>query len=76
MVNDGSTPSAIADFAPSRKLVYLSLMIDAPATPSELTDRLDLPSRTVTRALHELEQCGHIDRHPGPADARRDVYDI
>jgi len=48
----------------------LTLLLDSPAAPSQLADRLALARSTVSRLLEQLDAQGWIGRQPDPADGR------
>jgi len=49
----------------------MTLLLEGPATPSQLADRLALARSTVSRLLERLDTEGWIGRQPDPADGRR-----
>lgn len=48
----------------------MTLLLEGPATPSQLADRLALARSTVSRLLERLDTEGWIRRRPDPADGR------
>ena len=48
----------------------MTLLLEGPATPSQLADRLALARSTVIRLLERLDTEGWIRRRPDPADGR------
>ena len=48
----------------------MTLLLEGPATPSQLADRLALARSTVSRLLERLDTEGWIRRRPDPTDGR------
>jgi DNA-binding MarR family transcriptional regulator len=48
----------------------LTVLLDGPAAPSQLADRLALARSTVSRLLESLDAQGWIERQPDPVDGR------
>ena len=49
---------------------------EGPLTPSEISDRMLLPSATMTATLDLLERRGWIERRPNPGDRRSTLVSI
>lgn len=59
----------------SAAAVYISLYREGPASPSELTSRVDdLHHGTVCRAAATLEERGLVTKRPDLSDSRRTIY--
>ena len=54
----------------------LTALIDGPATPSELAERLVLARSTVSRLLENLSRRGWTLRRPDPDDGRSSVVSL
>lgn len=70
-------PDDVADLRslrPSARLVYIVLEIDGELDQGELVDRTFLSSRSVRRAVDDLEDEGLIEERVSAEDARRRLY--
>jgi DNA-binding MarR family transcriptional regulator len=60
----------------SALIVLSSLRTDGPMTPKAIIDRINLPSRTITFALHVLVKEKIVKRIPNLADMRQPFYHV
>ncbi len=72
---EGAAPAVTAPLSP-RHVAALELLLDGPATVSELAARLGLTLPTVSGVLADLDRAGFIERHPDPADRRRTIVAV
>jgi DNA-binding MarR family transcriptional regulator len=62
---------------PNSALIVLSrLTSEGPMTPKTIIDRVNLPSRTITFALHVLAKERIVRRVPNFADMRQPFYHV
>jgi DNA-binding MarR family transcriptional regulator len=66
--------SAVAELAPSEKLVYMLIQENAPVTRSDLQSQTQLPDGTITHALRTLVEQNVVRRLRDPDDLRRRIY--
>jgi len=66
----------VRELPPSAKLVYLILQETGPCTQAEISNRAQLPRRTVRHALAKLQDSALIEAQPYLGDARQNLYDI
>lgn len=64
------------DLPNSAKVVLNSLTIEGPMTPKTIIKKLDLPSRTITFALHTLVKEKIVRKTPNLADMRQPFYHV
>lgn len=57
--------------APNDVWALEHLLADGPLGPAELAARLGMTTAAVTTLLDRLEDAGHVERRPHPADRRR-----
>ncbi|MER5254619.1 MarR family winged helix-turn-helix transcriptional regulator [Streptomyces sp. NPDC002855] len=55
---------------PGQEFVMMHLWEAGPVRQSDLIKAVDLDPSTVTKMLQRLEQSGHVQRRPDPADRR------
>ena len=67
---------AVADLAPSAKLVYKVLEHHGQLTQKQIAEESLLPARTVRHALSELEDVDAVDERIHFADARQRLYEL
>lgn len=53
-----------------QEMVLLELWREDGLKGGELANRLGVEPPTITRMLRRIENCGFVERHPDPADAR------
>jgi DNA-binding MarR family transcriptional regulator len=68
--------AALADLAPSAKLVALVLAERAPMTQQQLAEETLLSVRTTRHALTELEDAGIVTSRVSFMDARQRLYSV
>jgi DNA-binding MarR family transcriptional regulator len=64
----------LGDLAPSAKLVFKTLEIEAPLTQSEIAERSRLSKRTTRHALSELGDADLVEEAVSLQDARIRLY--
>jgi DNA-binding MarR family transcriptional regulator len=50
--------------------LYSLILQEGPMTPTQVADRLSMAVTTVLDHLHTMEERGHLEREPNPADGR------
>lgn len=68
--------SALAELAPSPKLVGLVLDREGELTQSQLAAETRLPTRTVRSSVAELQDVGLLSVRNSVVDARKQVYSL
>lgn len=69
-------PPAVSDLSASCKLVFLAVKVLDEPTPTEISEAMELPPRTVRYALRRLEEKGAVEGRTSLQDARQSHYSV